>query len=61
MFQLCGILLVSTDTKKLEHIQQKFVALPPWPWQLQVATKLKLHTVYDRRHHLDAEFCTNVY
>jgi len=35
MFQLYGILLVCTDTKKLEHIQQKFVALSPWPWQLQ--------------------------
>jgi hypothetical protein len=35
MFQLYGILLVCTDTKKLEHIQQKFVALSPRPWQLQ--------------------------
>jgi len=35
MFQFHRNLLVSTDTKKLEHIQQKFVALSPWPWQLQ--------------------------
>lgn len=40
MFPMYGILSVS-DTKKLEHIQKKFVARSPWLWQLQGTTLIQ--------------------
>ena len=60
--------MTSTDAKKLERTQRKFVAL----CQNRFFTHghvpneaflkfLKLHTPHDRRPHLDAFFCTCVY
>jgi hypothetical protein len=62
--------ITSTDAKKLERIQRKFVALCynrfrsrdsngySYAYALQV---LNLHTLHDRRHQLDASFVTDFF
>jgi hypothetical protein len=60
--------ITSTDANKLERIQQRFAALcfnrffPQVNYNYSLAlVKLKLYTLYIRRHRLDALFLTQVY
>jgi hypothetical protein len=60
--------ITSTDANKLERIQQRFAALcfnrffPQVRYYYSLAlVELKLHTLYIRKHRLDALFLTQVY
>jgi hypothetical protein len=60
--------VTATDAKKLERIQRKFVALCQNHFSTHdhvtydiLLEFLKLHTLHDRRLHLDALFFLSVY